>query len=167
MASSARIEGLDSVLRALEGSKENVRKMCRRALRDACKPVLRDMRKAVPSRWRRLIKSKVAEGKLSGGDYAMMGMFNNHAQNGHQPKGGAVDDWFKAYWSNYGTLRHRDPNHDFATPVRHAATAAAKGRRNNEGQEAQGFFNDDVSAYIDRFMEAFEESMKKQENSIF
>jgi hypothetical protein len=70
----------------------------------------------------------------------LLGLFNGHQRQGHQNKAGNVDDWFKAYWLNYGTLSKRDPEHQFRTPVKHKGSAAAARRKFTEGLEPRKFF---------------------------
>ena len=62
----------------------------------------------MPRRFKRLVTSKVVKGGVSGDWNALVGAFNKVKNGGKEP-----DDWFKAYWQNYGTLKHRDPGHKF------------------------------------------------------
>lgn len=160
------ISGLDDCLRWMDQMPENCVKAAQTALRDASKEVTKTIRARTPKRWRRLVKYKVK--KLSTGQLnAALGLWNGHQQQGHQNKGNAIDDWFKAYWANYGTLTHRDPNHHFIKPVKPSGTAAAKRRRNNIGQSAQLFFEDAIAGYEDRFVKTFSDSLAKQESTFY
>ena len=82
-------------------------------------------------------------------------MFNNHVRQGHHNKGQEpVDDWFKFYWMNYGTLTRRDPNHEFERPIKHDDTVSAKNRRNSKGQRHLNFYEKAIEGYEDEFYSA-------------
>ena len=160
------ISGLDDCLRWIDRMPENCIKASQTALRDASKEVTKTLRARTPKRWRQLVKYRVKKlqtGKLN----AAIGLWNGHQQQGHQNKNAAIDDWFKAYWSNYGTLTHRDPNHKFVKPIKPSSTAAARRRRNNVGQSAQLFFEAAINGYEDKFVKAFSESLAKQESTFY
>lgn len=165
MAKGVSIEGLDDCLKWIENCPENCMKATRNAMREASKATTKQIRARIPKRWRKMLKykvSKTSEGKLNAG----IGLFNGHQRQGHQTSAG-VDDWFKAYWSNYGTLSHRDPRHRFQNPIKRGSTSAAHRRRNNEGQPAQNFFEGATERSTDTFVKAFAESLKKQEKTFY
>lgn len=163
MAKSIKIDGLDDVMRWMDDCPENCVKASRTALREAAKKTTKAIRPGVPKRWRRLVKYKVSR-MQNGSLVAGMGLFNGHQRQGRHTD---VDDWFKAYWANYGTLTHRDPNHKFQQPVKNGSTSAAKRRRNNVGQKAQNFFESATRGYEERFVRAFEEELAKQEDTFY
>ena len=162
------IQGLDDCLKWMDNAPANCLKASRTAMKAASRKTSGRIRSKLPKRWRRLVKSRV-EKRFDGNLSALIGLFNGHQMQGHQNPGAAkgIDDWFKAYWANYGTLTHRDPQHSFREPVKHGGTAAAKNRRNNVGQEAQHFFEDAAKGFEDVFTEAFSESLAKQERVFY
>lgn len=166
MADAITIQGLDDCLRFFDQAPENLMKVSRTALRDGGKEVSKMARQRLPKRWRRLVRSKVLR-SYKGDLQVLWGLFNGHQQQGHQNKNGAIDDWFKAYWLNYGTLANRDPEHQFKTPVKHRKTAAASRRRNTEGIKPRKFFEASIQGWEDRFIEAFSASLKKQEDKLY
>lgn len=160
----ATITGLDDCLRWIDKLPENCLKASRTALRESAKEVTKDIRKRVPRRWRKLVKYyvvKTSDGKLT----ALPGLWNGHQHQGHQNKKAEIDDWFKAYWANYGTLTHRDPNHTFKKAVR-PKTASSK-RRNDVGQPRQNFFEAATEGYENKFFETFSRSLAKQESTFY
>lgn len=160
------ISGLDDCLRWMDNMPANCVKATQTALRESSREVTKMLRARTPKRWRQLVKYKVK--KLQNGTLnAAMGLWNGHQQQGHQNKDNGIDDWFKAYWGNYGTLTHRDPNHHFTKPVKPSGTAAAKRRRNSVGQPAQHFFETAIAGYEDKFVQAFSDSLKRQENTFY
>lgn len=160
MAQVIRIEGLDDCIRCLDKAPENALKMTQTALREASKKTARTIRQRVPQRFRRLVKYKVFRGQVTHNTNALVGLFNKkQTKNGS----GQVEDWFKGYWKNYGTLTRRDPRHDFDSPVkRHTAR-----RRNDVGQPAENFFEAATSGWEGPFMEAFEQSMTEQQEKLY
>lgn len=160
MAKVFKIEGLDDCIKCMDAAPANVMKMTRAAMKDAGKVTARDIRSRTPGRWRRLVGYKVTKGQLSGNTYALVGYFNKGAKKNSNA---AIPDWFKAYWKNYGTLARRDRNHHFTNPVK----GGSKRRRNNVGQHAENFFESAISGWDSRFLSAFQDSMKKQENKLY
>ena len=53
------------------------------------------------------------------------------------------------------------------TKVKPSGTAAAKRRRNRVGQPAQHFFETAIAGYEDKFVQAFSDSLKRQENTFY
>lgn len=162
------ISGLEDCLRWIDKLPENCIKATQTALRDASKNVCKSLRQLTPRRFRKLVRYKVwkqPDGKLNAG----FGLWNGHQQQGHQSPNAdkQIDDWFKAYWKNYGTLTHRDPNHHFIKPVNHPGTAAAQRRRNRVGQPAEHFFEASIAGYEDKFIQAFKDSLDRQETTFY
>lgn len=166
MANAITIQGLDDCLRFFDQAPENLMKVSRTAMRDGGKEVSKMARQRLPKRWRKLVRSKVLR-SYKGNIQVLWGLFNGHQQQGHQNKNGAIDDWFKAYWLNYGTLANRDPEHHFQTPVKHRKTAAAARRRSTEGIKPRKFFEAAIQGWEDRFTEAFSASLKNQEDKLY
>ena len=163
MAENITISGLEDCLRWMDKAPENCMKATRNAMRAAGKKTATKIRRGMPKRWRRLVKSSVdknRDGTLS----ALIGLFNGKQRQGHQnPKGQPVDDWFKAYWANYGTLTQRDPNHNFKEPVKRGSSR----RRNDIGQSHQNFFEAASAGYADVFVEEFETALANQEQIFY
>ena len=159
MPGVSRIEGLDDCLRFCDKLPENVLRVTTTAMREASKKTARKIRQKTPQRFRRLVKYKVFKGQVTGNMNALIGLFNRRQKaNGSN----RIPDWFKAYWKNYGTLKHRDPSHKFDEPIKKNAR-----RRNNEGQPAENFFEGAIAGWEGPFMEAFNQSMKDQENKLY
>ena len=150
MAGYARIEGLDEALRAIDRSPAELLKLNQAAMRKAAQATLREVRGKLPSRWRKLAGAKVSKA-WDGHTLARVGLYNTGDGDRKSM------DWFKAYWKNYGTLKHRDPSHHFDTPVK----AAKPGRRNNEGQRAEHFFEAAMSQADATFTEVFESEIDR------
>ena len=155
------IQGLDDCLRWMDKAPENCIKVSRAAMRDASRAVSKKMRQRTPKRWRRLVKfavNKNANGTLA----AWIGLFNGHQQQGHQNKDAkAIDDWFKAYWANYGTLTHRDQSHTFKYGIKN------KKRRNNVGQRPMNFFEAAANGAESEFVDAFSKALAEKERDFY
>lgn len=167
MANNITISGLEDCYRWMDAAPADAVKATRKAMREASKKTAAKMRRSAPKRWRRLMKyavDKNRDGTLS----ASIGMFNGHQQQGHQNAGGkGIDDWFKAYWANYGTLTLRDPDHAFKKAIRHGGTAAARKRRNNVGQPHQNFFEQASAGFQDVFVEEFGNALAREEQIFY
>jgi len=162
-----RIEGIDQALRAFQNAPEKMDKILLTAMRAACKPVAKEIRGNTPKRFQKLVKYKVKATRSSCVE-AWIGLFNNKQQQGSQGKT-KVDDWFKFYWQNYGTLNNRDPRHHFKNPVKHSKTKAARNRRGSMGIEPRNFYPFD--GYIpqnvaSQYLQELKASLKKQEDKI-
>lgn len=155
------IQGLDDCLRWMDKAPENCIKVSRAAMRDASRAVSKKMRQRTPKRWRRLVKfavNKNANGTLA----AWIGLFNGHQQQGHQNKDAkAIDDWFKAYWANYGTLTHRDQSHTFKYGIKD------RKRRNNVGQRPENFFEAAANGAESEFVDAFSKALAEKERDFY
>lgn len=155
------IQGLDDCLRWMDKAPENCIKVSRAAMRDASRTVSKKMRQRTPKRWRRLVKfavNKNANGTLA----AWIGLFNGHQQQGHQNKDAkAIDDWFKAYWANYGTLTHRDQSHTFKYGIKN------RKRRNNVGQRPMNFFEAAANGAESEFVDAFSKALAEKERDFY
>lgn len=150
-----KIEGMEEALRALDRSPEVLLKGTKSAMTTAARQTLRMVQGRMPERWRRLLRSKVGTG-WDGHTTARLGLFNTGDGDAKSL------DWFKAYWSNYGTLRRRDPMHHFDTPVRQRRPS----RRNNTGQPAIHFFEAAMEGADNKFTEVFEAEIDKLTDSL-
>ena len=156
------IEGLDDCLKCLDAAPANVVKMTKAAMRAAAKKTSRSIRQRLPKQfWRRLVRYKMSKGQLSQNSYVLMGLFNKGKKNADGSS--YIPDWFKAYWANYGTLKHRDPGHEFDYPVK----GETKRRKNNEGQMPTKEFEAAISGWEGEFMQTFENEMAKQQDKLY
>lgn len=161
------IEGINDAMRAFEKAPEKMDKIIVTAMRSACKPVAKDIRSKTPSRFKKLVKSKVKANNNQEVE-AWIGLFNGKQKNGRQGKT-KVDDWFKAYWQNYGTLENRDPIHHFQSPVKHNKTRAARNRRGHRGIKARHFYPYDdglPQSIVQQYLHELQGSLKKQEDKL-
>ena len=160
------IEGFDECMKAFEKAPERGLKVSRQCMRKGLQAATKAMKSRTPTRWKGLAKYKAGrsrDGKFSG----FFGLINGHQRQGHQNPKGEIDDWFKAYWSNYGTLEGRDPGHEFQYPVKHRNTAAAANRRGQGGIQHQNFFETAIDGVDEVFMEAFEQEFDSNLDKIF
>ena len=152
-----KIEGLDDCLRCMDAAPENAKKMTKKALRDAAKVTRRQIKMKTPKPFQRLtgFKLKTVNGQPS----LQIGLFQ---KDGQMKKGAPIPEWFKAYWKNYGTLKHRDPSHKFDNPIR-----KERKKRNWEGQPHENFFEGAIAGWDGPFIEAFEQSMADQQDKLY
>ena len=87
---------------------EKMLKLSEKSMRRAASESAKIIRRAGNPRFASLVGYKVASGKLSGDLSAAVGYFRSR-----QKEKSDVDDWFKAYWSEYGTLENRYAGHRF------------------------------------------------------
>lgn len=159
MSQYVKIEGVADCLRWMEEAPADMVKVAKKAMRAGGRVVTKEMKAKIDARWRGLIKYKVSGGRNDKDLNCGIGLFNTHQQQGKQPDTHAVDDWFKAYWKNYGTLARRDPKHQFTKPIKPDRQAAAQRRRNRLGQPHENFFEAILQGYEDRFYDAFAKSL--------
>lgn len=146
----SRIEGIDEALRAIDRAPEELLKLNTAAMRKAAQATLREVKGKLPARWRKLAGAKVSKA-FDGHTLARVGLYNNGAGDRKSM------DWFKAYWKNYGTLKRRDPSHRFDSPVK----PAKPGRRNNEGQRAEHFFEQAMARADETFTQVYESEIDR------
>ena len=87
---------------------EKMLNLTKKSMRSAASESAKIIRRAGNPRFASLVGYKVASGKLSGDLSAAVGYFRSL-----QKEKSDVDDWFKAYWSEYGTLENRYAGHRF------------------------------------------------------
>jgi hypothetical protein len=151
------ITGLDDALKCFDQAPKNLLKVVKTAMKDGGKQAAKEFRKVMPRRFKRLITNKVVKGSVSGDYSALIGAFNRVKSGTDEP-----DDWFKAYWKNYGTLTKRDKDHTFDYPVK----KLGRPRRNEVGQDAEHFYDRAVAPAQQTFIRAFQESLKAQEDKL-
>lgn len=160
MAQFVKLVGYDDCMRGLEKFPSRVLKATKDSMRMAGRKAAAELRKTTPAGFRKLVKSKLLKGKLAQNAYVTIGLYKAKDVKGD------VNDWFKAYWKNYGTLTHRDPNHHFKNPIKPDNTMAAKSRRNRVGQPRKNFYEAGLPAAVAMFQKTFEEQMTKQSNDL-
>ena len=151
------ITGLDDALKCFDNAPGNLLKVVKTALKDGGKQAAKEVRKAMPRRFKRLVSCRVVKGSISGDWSALVGAFNRVKSGTSEP-----DDWFKAYWKNYGTLQRRDPNHKFDYPIK----KLSRKRRNEVGQPRENFYDGAIDPAQKAFLRAFRESVKNQEEKL-
>ena len=151
------ITGLDDCLKCFDQAPSNLLKVVKTAMREGGKEAAKEIRKAMPRRFKRLVSQKVVKGSLSGDWSALVGAFNKAKSGTDEP-----DDWFKAYWANYGTLTKRSKEHKFDYPIK----KLNRKRRNEVGQPAQMFYDRAIVPAQDAFIRKFQDSVKAQEDKL-
>lgn len=157
MATQTYITGLDDCLKCFDQAPKNLLKVVKQALKDGGKQAAKEFRKAMPRRFKRLVSNKVVKGTVSGDYAALVGAFNRVKGGTNEP-----DDWFKAYWKNYGTLTKRDKDHKFDYPIK----KLNRRRRNEVGQDHENFYDGAVAPAQQAFIRAFQDSVKAQEDKL-
>lgn len=157
MAAQTYITGLDDCLKCFDRAPKNLLKVVRQALKDGGKQAAKEFRKVMPRRFKRLVSNKVVKGVISGDYAALIGAFNRVKGGTNEP-----DDWFKAYWKNYGTLTKRAKDHKFDYPIKKLNRV----RRNEVGQPAEHFYDGAIGPAQNAFLRAFQDSIKEQEDKL-
>ena len=137
---------------------EKMLKLTKKSMRSAASESAKIIRRAGNPRFASLVGYKVASGKLSGDLSAAVGYFRSR-----QKEKSDVDDWFKAYWSEYGTLENRYAGHRFQR------RRAARSRHFRGGimprLQYEGCKSDAIDAYQTRIekemVKNFEKEFKK------
>ena len=137
---------------------DKMQKLTKKSMRSAASESAKIIRRAGNPRFASLVGYKVASGKLSGDLSAAVGYFRSR-----QKEKSDVDDWFKAYWSEYGTLENRYAGHRFQR------RRAARSRHFRGGimprLQYEGCKSDAVDAYLIRLekemVKNFEKEFKK------
>lgn len=155
MSVTLQIEGMSDCMRWCDAAPKDMVKLAKKAMRSGARAVTKRMMPKIDERWRPLVKYALEGGKNDQDLACNVGLFNGRQRQGHQSASGTVDDWFKAYWKNYGTLTRRDPEHHFATSIRPAHQSRSRRRRNNVGQPHLNFFENALEGYEDVFFDAF------------
>lgn len=128
-------------------------------MREAAQPVAKKIRAGVPKEFRRLIRAKFIkpERRINGNATVIIGAFKRKKQSDNE-----INDWFKMYWKNYGTLSLRDPGHEFVFPVK----KGNRRRRNNVGQPHRNFFDEAIRGWEAMIFETFVVALKRRENEL-
>lgn len=154
------VKGADALLKKLDAMPREAEKIALRAMREAGKEAARVQKQVTANYWPGLVKSS-AHKDAFGKPYVSVG-YQSRTKKG--ARGADIPDWFKAYWMNYGTLKHRREDiHKFQRKIRNVK------RRNNEGQPAKLFFQEGHPmvrrAFDSALKKKFEELIEKYYNS--
>lgn len=99
------LDGFDNFAKlSRELPKRHINIIARKAMRRGLKPALQKIKMDTPARTGQLRKNVEVKG-LRGAEVSLQ--FKTRKK---------MDDWFKAYWSEYGTLSNRDSSHKFDRP---------------------------------------------------
>ena len=154
---SAYITGLDDALKCFDQAPKNLRNVVKTAMRAGARQAKKEIRNAMPRRFKRLASYKVVKGRVSGDWNALVGAFNKVKGVGKER-----DDWYKAYWKNYGTLANRDESHQFDEPIK----VLGRKRRNEKGQSHENFYDKAIEPAKSAYLRAFQDSVKAQEDKL-
>ena len=125
-------------------------KLTKKSIRSAASESAKIIRRAGNQRFASLVGYKVASGKLSGDLSAAVGYFRSR-----QKEQSDVDDWFKAYWSEYGTLENRYAGHRFQR------RRAARSRHFRGGIMPRLLYEGCKSDAVDAYQRRLEKEMVK------
>ena len=129
---------------------EKMLKLTKKSMRSAAAESAKIIKRAGNPRFASLVGYKVASGKLSGDLSAAVGYFRSR-----QKEKSDVDDWFKAYWSEYGTLENRYAGHRFQR------RRAARSRHFRGGIMPRLLYEGCKSDAIDAYQRRLEKEMVK------
>ena len=129
---------------------EKMLKLTMKSMRSAASESAKIIRRAGNPRFASLVGYKVASGKLSGDLSAAVGYFRSR-----QKEKSDVDDWFKAYWSEYGTLENRYAGHRFQR------RRAARSRHFRGGIMPRLLYEGCKSDAVDAYQRKLEKEMVK------
>ena len=124
--------------------------LTKKSMRSAASESAKIIRRAGNPRFASLVSYKVASGKLSGDLSAAVGYFRSR-----QKEKSDVDDWFKAYWSEYGTLENRYAGHRFQR------RRAARSRHFRGGIMPRLLYEGCKSDAVDAYQRRLEKEMVK------
>lgn len=125
-------------------------KLTKKSMRSAASESAKIIRRAGNPRFASLVGYKVASGKLSGDLSAAVGYFRSR-----QKQKSYIDDWFKAYWSEYGTLENRYAGHRFR------GRRAARSRHFRGGIMPRLLYEGCKSDAVDAYQRRLEKEMVK------
>lgn len=129
---------------------EKMLKLTKKSMRSAAAESAKIIRRAGNPRFASLVGYKVSSGKLSGNLSAAVGYFRSR-----QKEKNDVDDWFKAYWSEYGTLENRYAGHRFQR------RRAARSRHFRGGIMPRLLYEGCKSDAVDAYQRRLEKEMVK------
>ncbi|MCR5710732.1 MAG: hypothetical protein K6G79_09665 [Bacteroidales bacterium] len=160
----AKIEGTYEFTQFLKRYPLECNKIILKALRASGRPLAAAIRRRAPiEKWRMLVTVKAAESEESGRLYMTAGYSGK--RNGRKKDKYPGDrnwEWYKAFWKNNGTLRRRDPSHDFVYPIR----SRSGKNRNQQGIHARNFYEKSVEGMEPKVKQTFIRSIEKQHEQL-
>lgn len=127
----------------------------KRSISAGTRSVNQSIRKAAPEAFRRIVGASVKLHR-DGSVTAYAGFRNREGT----PSSKRIPVWFKAYWSNYGTLARRYPGHRFDRKVKAYRGVAGAYRRG--GIRPRLFFETGTRGWEKAFIDAFERQLDKE-----
>jgi len=112
MSVGIKIEGIERMERDLQQFPINADKVVAKAMRKGGNAAAKVIRQKAPSWFRPVVGSKVYT--KGHGATCMVGLFLGKEKKNIESDDDYIPIWWKAYWSNYGTLENRDPGHQFS-----------------------------------------------------
>ncbi|NLZ20299.1 MAG: hypothetical protein GXY24_08610 [Bacteroidales bacterium] len=170
IANRVSITGLDDVLRTFEQAPAGMQKVVKKCMTSAARKTVRVMKSRTPKRWRGLVGYKVWSSRKIRQIGARMGYYaskGSRRSKNNEPDINRAFDWYKAYWSNYGTLAGRDPQHKFRKPVKPSHYAASGRRKSQAGIRHKNFFEQAISGWENTYVQEFRSQMEKQQLEAF
>lgn len=150
-----KVTNLDEVMRDFDGFTRDGLKASKRCVQAGARAVSKQIRAAAPSAFRRIVGASIKRNRE--GVYSVYVGYNNKEG---MPSGKSIPVWFKAYWSNYGTLERRDPGHRFAYKIKNLRGKAGVDRRG--GIRPRRFFEAGLNAWDKTFTLAYEAQLDKE-----
>lgn len=145
------ISNFDELMSDFDGLYKEGLKATQRCMRAGARAVSKRLRAASPQAFRSIIGATLK--RTREGVYSMYIGFNNKEG---LPKGDKIPTWFKAYWSNYGTLANRDPDHKFTRPVR------KKRQSVRGGIQPRNFFETGIEGWDVIYTNSYEQQLDKE-----
>lgn len=147
------IQGTVETLKILEKFPYNIDKVIKSSMRKAGISVSKQIKAGMPRKeYKKLVKVKIS-GKNS--ISVKVGLFGTKSL-----ATGEISTWFKAYWSNYGTLENRDKTHKFEASRR-------RSRVKRGGIRPRNFFENSILGVDSIFSSILEEEMIKQTDLLY
>lgn len=145
------VEGADRITEMFAKMPAEMKQEMKKQMRSSSRPWLTRMKASVPyAQWKQLAKINVKQLRKSGLVSCMVGFFGSKSDSDKQ------FEWMKLYWDNYGTLRRRDPQHNFEQPIKRN-----KKRRNEVGQPHNNYFDKVVEGAADDISEKTIKGLEK------
>ena len=154
MADGITIEvDVDDVLESFDVARRDRNKVKKQAMGDAAKKTATFVKGRTPARWKSLTK----------GTSWISGEGTVGASFGMTRKKG--EDWFKAYWLNYGTYSKRDPEHKFRYARKRRTASWGNGGKPNTTY--YHFFENAIPGWERKFSAEFTKALQKRIDKLF
>ena len=161
----AEVRGVPATVHRMQRMQQDIMKVTRKTMRSAAKPWLAKAKAALPvDEWRVSIVARIRVQKLHKSDYLLL---RAGFPATLREWGGAPDDFYKFYWQNYGTLKGRDPGHNFQrAPGRNNKNKNRSGiPHNNYFERAMSGAEEDIAAKLKVAIDKECERLTKEINS--